>query len=246
MLIITGPGRSGTSVLALFCKEMGFDPGGEWYDSVDAGLENERVVKINDALRREARETGGTAQSLRLYAEEIRQMRIDVIKDPRFTMHPALLRAWSSVRDDISVLVTYRHPEHCVASHQRRAKFVMERRGMQPDDIRCRMADCVETLLTLEIPFELVLFPEFLGQCDQVCDKLQTLGLEIDRPRAARVWAQVVDCDKVHIGRPALKAERRGVTGIQQRVVRLSQRVYDVVLHNSTRALDHLPLKRRE
>jgi len=240
MLIITGPGRSGTSVLALFCKNMGYDPGGEWYDAVDAGLENERVVKINDALRRDARETGGVEQSLRMHAEEMRNLRVAVVKDPRFTLHPAVLCAWRSVRDDISVLITYRTPEDCVASHQRRADYVMERRGKQADDIRRQMADSIENLLRLEIPFEMLLFPDFLGQFNRVCSHLRSLGLDLDPERAHRVWSDVVDRDKVHIGpspRPAVARTTDldpdgGEQGIQQRIVQFSKRLRNAVHHN--------------
>ena len=58
MLVITGPGRSGTSALALFCRAIGCDPGGVWCDEVNAGLEDARVAAINDAMYREVRQTG--------------------------------------------------------------------------------------------------------------------------------------------------------------------------------------------
>jgi hypothetical protein len=203
MLIITGPGRSGTSVLALFCKRMGYDPGGEWCDLVDAGLENGRIVKINDALLRELRQHGTTQQAMQTFAEEMKAIRVDVVKDPRFTYHPEVLRAWRSVRDDLRVLVTYRTPEHCVASRRRKANFLMDRRSKSPDAIRCQLADSIETLLTLEIPYQLLLFPRFLGQFEQVYLSLRELGLDIDRHEAERAWGEVVDRKKVHIGEGA-------------------------------------------
>lgn len=53
MIIITGPGRSGTSVIALLYKELGFDPGGEWDPVANAGLEAPDVTRINDAIKKE-------------------------------------------------------------------------------------------------------------------------------------------------------------------------------------------------
>jgi len=47
MIIITGPGRSGTSLVAKLYLELGFDPGGSWMTSVDAGLEEKEVVSAN-------------------------------------------------------------------------------------------------------------------------------------------------------------------------------------------------------
>lgn len=39
MLIITGPGRSGTSVFARFCEQVGYDTGGSWNEEINAGKE---------------------------------------------------------------------------------------------------------------------------------------------------------------------------------------------------------------
>jgi len=39
VIVISGPGRSGTSFLALLYRELGFDPGGRWDPRVRAGLE---------------------------------------------------------------------------------------------------------------------------------------------------------------------------------------------------------------
>jgi hypothetical protein len=200
MLIITGPGRSGTSVLALYCQKMGYDPGGEWCDVLNAGLEDRRVVTINDALLRELRQTGTARQALKCYGEQMRQLRAGVVKDPRFTFHPGVLSAWHSVRDDLSVMVTYRTPEHCCASRQRQRNFLSDRRSNSPDMIRHQIADSIETLLTLDIPFQMLLFPKFLEQFEQVYSGLRELGLELERNRAERVWYEVVDQNKVHIG----------------------------------------------
>jgi len=50
MIIITGPGRSGTSVVARMYQQLGFDPGGTWFDDVEAGLESADVVDINERI----------------------------------------------------------------------------------------------------------------------------------------------------------------------------------------------------
>ena len=38
MIVVTGPGRSGTSLVAQLYRELGFDPGGRWHDDVRARL----------------------------------------------------------------------------------------------------------------------------------------------------------------------------------------------------------------
>ena len=47
MIVVTGPGRSGTSFLAALYKELGFDPGGRFEPAVGAGLEAYEVRTTN-------------------------------------------------------------------------------------------------------------------------------------------------------------------------------------------------------
>jgi hypothetical protein len=50
MIVVTGPGRSGTSLLARLYQELGFDPvegGGGWEDTINGGLEDIEVGHIN-------------------------------------------------------------------------------------------------------------------------------------------------------------------------------------------------------
>lgn len=50
MIIVTGPGRSGTSLVAALYRELGFDPGGGWSEEINAGLEETEVRKVNDGI----------------------------------------------------------------------------------------------------------------------------------------------------------------------------------------------------
>jgi len=50
VIVVTGPGRSGTSLLASLYKELGFDPGGGWRHQHNAGLEHAKFVKLNESL----------------------------------------------------------------------------------------------------------------------------------------------------------------------------------------------------
>ena len=50
MIVITGPGRSGTTFLAMLYRELGFDPGGRWNAPVNAGMEAKRFSEINNEL----------------------------------------------------------------------------------------------------------------------------------------------------------------------------------------------------
>lgn len=50
MIIITGVGRSGTSLIASLYEQLGFSVGGEWVDTINAGLEDPEVVRANETL----------------------------------------------------------------------------------------------------------------------------------------------------------------------------------------------------
>lgn len=53
MIVITGPGRSGTSFLASLAHQLGFDVGGGWSERLAAGREAGPIVQVNDEIIRE-------------------------------------------------------------------------------------------------------------------------------------------------------------------------------------------------
>jgi hypothetical protein len=53
VIVVTGPGRTGTSFLARLYGELGFDPGGRWEPAVNAGLEAGDAVQMNLLLAEE-------------------------------------------------------------------------------------------------------------------------------------------------------------------------------------------------
>lgn len=50
MIVLTGPGRGGTSLLAGLYRELGFDPGGSWSDDFNGGYEDVEVVALNQQI----------------------------------------------------------------------------------------------------------------------------------------------------------------------------------------------------
>ncbi len=198
MLIITGPGRSGTSVLARFCESLGYQPGGEWCDEIDAGLEHPRVAAINDAMFREARTTGRIVDALAANRAEIASLDLQVIKDPRFTYHPLILRSWRQVRPDLTVLLTYRNPELSIASRKRHREHLFIKHKARPETLKCDLADSIEVLLDCEIPHAMLLFPNFLKQYDRVHRTLTDLGLSFSEREGRAEWDRIVDEKRVH------------------------------------------------
>lgn len=57
MIVITGPGRSGTTALAALYQKLGFDPGGEFNPELRAGFEARDVVALNQKIAHRLRVT---------------------------------------------------------------------------------------------------------------------------------------------------------------------------------------------
>lgn len=57
MIVITGPGRTGTSLLAQAYHLAGIDPGGTWDPEVRAGYEDPRVWELNREILRQLKVT---------------------------------------------------------------------------------------------------------------------------------------------------------------------------------------------
>jgi|SRR5579871_2387473 len=178
MLIITGPEESGLRELALFCRRLGLETGGDAEGTPQAG--DNAVVRINEDISRKlpgCEESEGKAGSpfgklgslwpaafrknamdrnrdsiQREYEEAIRSLSEVVIVDPRFMRCPALLEIWHAIRNDLRVLLTYRAPASSPA-----------------DNLRESFSDCIEMLLKLDIGFQILLYPQFLTQSEIVC-----------------------------------------------------------------------------
>ena len=75
MIVITGPGRSGTSLIAQLYRELGFDPGGDWIPEYNAGYEHHDIVQANGYIIRDLQIT---VLADRLASETVRR----AINDP--------------------------------------------------------------------------------------------------------------------------------------------------------------------
>lgn len=55
MIVVTGPGRGGTSFVSRLYTELGFDTGGEWFESTNSGAEHPDVVRANGLIIQDLR-----------------------------------------------------------------------------------------------------------------------------------------------------------------------------------------------
>jgi len=195
MLVITGMGRSGTSVLAALCQRLGFDPGGAHVEGINAGLEDPDVVAVNAEILGLAAGTGaGGGRTSR----RIGSFRRGVIKDPRFILDGgAALRVWWQQRQDLRVLLTVRDPEEVVRSRQAHPHWFGPIADEVAQELREDVAGTVGLMTSLGIPFRCLRFPEFLAQPEQVFDGLRFGGLSFRDGRAREQWRRLIDYSKV-------------------------------------------------
>lgn len=193
MLIITGTGRCGTSVLAKFCRAIGYDPGGEWYEQVKAGYEHPKVVAINQAI---ANNLVAGAFRPDDYRKPIESIEASVVKDPRFLGHPSIISTWYEYRKDLSVLLLCRDADEIAASLDRHPTW-FHWRG-DKNKIYTSFYEFVLRVAELGIPFRTLHFPSFLGQYQAVASALGDLGLPVGDSEHA--WNDVVDWSEVHHG----------------------------------------------
>lgn len=203
MLAITGTGRSGTSLMAWFCREMGYDPGGQWQSRINAGMEKGVFTTMNRAIW----QNGGANARQR---KRILNYGRPTFKDPRLMIYPEALQEWIALRPDLGLLILFRPMAHVAASAERHPKWFKRRaetrnvNDMRDDDHmnwRYRQFyECLCTAVASKVPMRLLTFPEFLEDYDAVHEALTTVGgLEIPYEEGKQCWDRLVDLDKVHI-----------------------------------------------
>ena len=185
MIVITGPGRSGTSVLAQVYKELGFDPGGAWIERTSAGLEDPRFYSLNNRLaaqlgmtmlKRLPRAAAAAAdeevtfrpaqwQLLDGVVEQNRQAMVElardteVVKDPRFSW---LLPVWIAAGAPIDhVVITTRDIDAMVASRLAAGQTELPAAEVRKS-LTYALAVITAAVNDNEIPHVWLKFPDFL------------------------------------------------------------------------------------
>ena len=195
MLVITGMGRSGTSVLATFCKRLGFDPGGDYVEGINAGMEDPEVVAINEEILRPSR---GDAVIADRFLERIRRLRRKVIKDPRFILAggPAL-QAWWQQRQDLRILLAIRDPREVIRSRQAHPHWFGPIADAGAQELQEEVTATLWRMASQDMPFRCLRFPDFLKQPERVLDSLRFGGLSFSEARAKDQWQRLIDPAKV-------------------------------------------------
>jgi len=224
VIIITGLGRCGTSLLAKFFHEMEFNLGNQisWNEDMRAGYEFAPAYAINRDLYTDFIDPGKDIDlderidcpywGYASYRERIFRFdkddiperhqggKIEVIKDPRFTWSPLLIRSWRKVRSDLKLIICHRNTQEIWMSR----KYLGEKyydpkheRMLNPDIYKIDFNDFLTEVMRLDIPFELLFFPNFLTNLEKVLTACKRLDISIDKVKARFVWGNMIDLSLV-------------------------------------------------
>lgn len=221
MIVITGPGRSGTSALGLLYKELGFDPGGNWIPEYRAGLEHGDFWKFNNKLAaelgatmlhppkklRDAPPTAGKSrvrlahwdrlpEVVATHAETMRKLAADnpVVKDPRFLFTlPLWLAAGAAIEH---VVITFRAMGDVVASRQAAGQSEFNEVELR-NSLTYGLGIITESVLSTGQSHAFIRFPDFLSDLNGLYDALR-FPEPIARDRFDAAAKAVFDHDQVH------------------------------------------------
>ncbi|MEX2395071.1 MAG: hypothetical protein WD826_11395 [Actinomycetota bacterium] len=217
MIVISGPGRSGTSFLAALYRELGFDPGGGWRDDIRAGLEAADVVEINSMLCAEInapvgpppRPPLGQQQWHRVgeladkHGKQLRALAKgrDVAKDPRFAW---TLRIWLEAGAEINhVVMTMRKVEDVIGSAEyagmRKHPASTEGLNGSRSVVIYRMGSLLATVGDYDVPHTVLWFPRYLADAEALYRQL-VFPKHVDRDTFIEVFERTVNPDFVHFG----------------------------------------------
>jgi hypothetical protein len=223
VIVITGPGRSGTSALGLLYKELGFDPGGNWIPEYRAGLEHGDFWKLNNKLAAEMGATmlhppkklrdaparkGKGKSRVRLarwnrlpdivaaHGDTMRKLAADnpVVKDPRFVFTlPLWLAAGAAIEH---VVITFRAMGDVVASRQAAGQSEFNAVELR-NSLTYGLGIITESVLASGQSHAFIRFPDFLTDLDALYAAVR-FPEPVSRDRFDAAAKAVFDHDQVH------------------------------------------------
>jgi len=214
MLIITGLGRCGTSLLMKFLKEIKFPVGKDlnWIDEINAGYELRSAYSINlmaySYFIKQGKEIDLDVKlddkywkdmSLREMIQNVdkdpRQLSVHMFKDPRFTWSPKLIEMWWTVRKDLEVLLLHRNVQEIIESRGRLPQTYQEpkpERVNKPEVYKSDFHDFLTKLLELQIPYEILFYPNFTRDYEMVVRALNKLSYYFEPWKSEKIWYDIV------------------------------------------------------
>ncbi len=220
MIIVTGPGRSGTSFVASLYRNLGFDPGGKWFDESQAGLESEDVVEANGRILRGLHIRGVQRQLpslvLRLGQRVLsssseRRLRASLANSRLFAGRTPRLIDWARFDEVVARsspslrAIADRHevvkdPRFCLTLGVWAASGLPIEHVLvcvRSFDLAYQLGMCLAACHDYRIPHDVVRFPDFLDHPDVMYETMR-FPRPVPRERFLEVFARETRLDLVH------------------------------------------------
>ena len=196
MLIITGTGRSVTSIIAAWLKKCGvIDYESEWIPQFNSGYDTPDVSRLNSAIWLG---NDPALQSIPAQTVAIKGFEYDIVKDSKF-FYGNVLNTWLSIRKDLTFLICLRKFSEVQKSRMNISQLSMVRK---PEELENDLGKFVSQLVFNDIPFEFIKFPDFSSEYDLVYSKLEKLHPDIVQKISVetgrKIWNDIIDETKLH------------------------------------------------
>ena len=194
MLVITGTGRSGTSLVAKFLKKCGvLDYEAEWVEQFNSGLDHPEASRINKAIWQG---NDPYYYSVEAQTQSIKTIPNKIIKETNF-FNGHVLDTWLGARNDLKFLICLRK----FTAVQKSRKYYQQLLQLKsPEALENEFGRFLSKLVFKKIPYEIVCFPNIIEDYDTVYKKLKSLepNIDINWATGKKYWEEIADKTMVH------------------------------------------------
>ncbi len=160
MIIITGPGRCGTSMMAELCYHWGLRIDiGPRLALLDAGYESAQSMIINQSFVKHYH-LKINLDHVNYHKEKIEAVDFEVVKDPLFVCYSPCIEHWWRVRQDIIILYMTRDCKEIAKSQKKHPEMNTPTYRCFPDLIKEKEKEFLNLVDKLGIPLQRVSYPD--------------------------------------------------------------------------------------
>jgi len=191
MIIITGPGRCGTSMMAELCHSWGLKIDiGPRLALLDAGFESAQSMIINQSFVKHYH-LKLSLDHVNYHKEKIEAVDFEVVKDPLFVCYSPCIEHWWRVRQDIIILYMTRDYKEIAKSQKKHPEMNTPTYRCFPDLIKEKEKEFLNLVDKLGIPLQRVLYPDQV-KFSWVYPFFKKQFNRLDENDCKRAWSEIV------------------------------------------------------
>jgi hypothetical protein len=206
MIVITGLGRCGLSIIGQVLLSMNYRGGN---DLIDYRLSS--IQELNKDIYQQILNRGGVNPSAKCnneywrgyaYKEAIanvakdeRQRPVHFIIEPCFMWHKEILKVWLRSRKDLKFLIIHRDFDKLLDSYHRNPPDETELfRGSDILRYKADFADCITTLISFRFSYEIGIFPNFTKDGKTLFQKIRQMSnLQFCHIEASKIMKEILE-----------------------------------------------------